>query len=74
MATEAEMGPLFAPVSEGDKATTTPSPTAVSRLVTLPEELLSNIAVKLGSDDIFSLRLTCRDVYAKVRAVSTRTL
>lgn len=34
-------------------------------LATLPEELVSNIAVKLGSDDIFSLRLTCRDLEAK---------
>ncbi|KAK4508630.1 hypothetical protein PRZ48_002369 [Zasmidium cellare] len=31
----------------------------------LPEELVSNIACKLGSDDLFSLRLTCRDLEVK---------
>lgn len=38
---------------------------ASSRLATLPEELLSQVAVKLGSDDIAALRLTCKDVEAK---------
>lgn len=38
---------------------------ASSRLATLPEELLSQIAVKLGSDDIAALRLTCKDVEVK---------
>jgi hypothetical protein len=33
---------------------------ASSRLVELPEELVSNISVKLGSDDIYSFRLTCK--------------
>lgn len=30
------------------------------RLPDLPEELISNIALKLGTDDKFALRLTCR--------------
>lgn len=33
--------------------------------IKLPEELVSNIACKLGSDDLFALRLTCRDLEAK---------
>lgn len=57
-----EMGTV--PVSEHESVAA--SNNAASRLATLPEELLSNISIKLGSDDIFALRLTCRDVEAKV--------
>ena len=30
------------------------------RLSELPEELISNISIKLGSDDVFAFRLTCK--------------
>nr|POE77728.1 hypothetical protein CFP56_09371 [Quercus suber] len=36
-----------------------------SRLAALPGEIVSNIGGRLGSDDFFSFRLTCRDVEAK---------
>jgi len=36
-----------------------------SLLSTLPEELISNIACKLGSDDLFALRLTCHAIQIK---------
>nr|POF15506.1 hypothetical protein CFP56_48701 [Quercus suber] len=36
-----------------------------SRLAALPGEIVSNIAGRLGSDDFFCLRLTCRDLEAK---------
>ncbi|CAK3884804.1 Hypothetical predicted protein [Lecanosticta acicola] len=48
-----------------EATSTSDSINAASRLATLPEELLSSIAVKLGCDDICHLRLTCRDVEAK---------
>lgn len=41
------------------------SPNAGSLLAMLPEELLINISIKLQSDDIFSLRQTCRDIETK---------
>lgn len=63
-----EMG-ASAPVSEAEIA----SNTTTSRLAALPEELLSNISIKLGSDDVFSLRLTCRDIEAKVSLVARTT-
>lgn len=34
--------------------------TSMARFTDLPEELVSNVAQRLGSDDLFSLRLTCR--------------
>lgn len=71
MSAEYRLDALSGPVNRGQDIAAASSLTTTSRLVTLPEELLSNIAVKLGSDDIFALRLTCRDIYAKVRAVST---
>jgi hypothetical protein len=40
-------------------------PNVESRLASLPEELLSNISIKLGSDDICAFRLTCKDVEVK---------
>ncbi|KAK3701701.1 hypothetical protein LTR37_015354 [Vermiconidia calcicola] len=35
------------------------------KLDALPEELISNVCVKLGSDDIFAFRLTCKALEAK---------
>lgn len=43
----------------------TESLNAASSLAMLPEELLINISIKLQSDDIFSLRQTCRDIETK---------
>ena len=37
-----------------------------TRLSTLPEEILSNVACRLDSDDLFNLRITCRDIEAKI--------
>ncbi|KAK5172049.1 uncharacterized protein LTR77_003686 [Saxophila tyrrhenica] len=37
----------------------------MSRLEGMPEELMSNISIKLGSDDIFNFRLTCRSIEHK---------
>lgn len=39
--------------------------TSLSRLVALPEELISNIAHRLGSDDIYSFRLTNKTIESK---------
>ena len=36
--------------------------TVKPRLAELPEELISNISIKLGPDDIFAFRLTCRSL------------
>ena len=36
----------------------------MSRLAELPEELISNISIKLGVDDVFALRLTCKSLEA----------
>ena len=49
--------------SAGDSDNT--SLNAGSQLAMLPEELLINISIKLQSDDIFSLRQTCRDIETK---------
>ncbi|KJX95696.1 hypothetical protein TI39_contig1444g00001, partial [Zymoseptoria brevis] len=49
-----------------DASPTPPSKSASpSALATLPEELLTNISCKLGSDDLFALRQTCRSIEAK---------
>jgi hypothetical protein len=37
----------------------------MTKIVDLPEELIQNIAGRLGSDDKSSLRLTCRDLESK---------
>jgi len=44
-----------------------PIPSDMERtlLSSLPEELISNIACKLGSDDIFAFRLTCKAIETK---------
>ena len=38
---------------------------SMSKLAQLPEELVSNISIKLGSDDIFAFRLTCKALEQK---------
>ncbi|EGP88534.1 uncharacterized protein MYCGRDRAFT_92320 [Zymoseptoria tritici IPO323] len=49
-----------------DASPTPPSNSASpSPLATLPEELLTNVSCKLGSDDLFALRQTCRSIEAK---------
>lgn len=46
-------------------APTPAGPRVAPHLPTLPEELVSNISLKLGSDDIFAFRLTCRALEQK---------
>lgn len=43
----------------------TPHKHIMARLTALPEELVSNIAQRLGSDDLFSLRLSCKTLSEK---------
>lgn len=64
--TSIEMGAQSGEASDLESSSISPPAAPKSRLAALPEELLSNISVRLGSDDIFSLRLTCRDIEAKV--------
>ena len=39
--------------------------TSMSRLAALPEELISNIALRMDIDDLSNLRLTCRTIETK---------
>ncbi|KXS95058.1 hypothetical protein AC578_3888 [Pseudocercospora eumusae] len=42
------------------------STSTTPNLASLPEELLANVAVRLGADDLASLRLTCKSIEARV--------
>lgn len=61
--------PVPVPVPASTPSAAQPQPTranAISTLASLPEELLANIAIKLGADDLASLRLSCKAVEAGV--------
>lgn len=62
-ATESSSGSTTTPGDDASSATTTA--TTTTRLATLPEEILSNVACRLDSDDLLNLRLTCRDIEVK---------
>lgn len=46
-------------------ATGNAAPNAHCQLARLPEELISNISLRLQSDDVFALRQTCVDIERK---------
>ncbi|TKA32534.1 hypothetical protein B0A50_01642 [Salinomyces thailandicus] len=54
-----------AAISQGASEAASSGPGYLPRLDGLPEELVSNIAMKLGSDDVFALRLSCKSLQAK---------
>ncbi|KAF2171931.1 hypothetical protein M409DRAFT_18162 [Zasmidium cellare ATCC 36951] len=59
------MASAAAPTMVPDANTTDNLQEVQKGFLKLPEELVSNIACKLGSDDLFALRLTCRDLENK---------